>query len=276
MHEMHEMRSQTGKAGHSTLLTTQEVQALIKVDKSTIYRMAESGRIPAIKVGRQWRFPEDRIRAWLDGASLMGPDVAVQTPVPANGAGITAVLTRESIQALTDLLGELLGAMVLLTDIAGNPLSDVGNPCGLFEAVRDEPGVMDHCIKGWERLGLQLDFEPRWEPTPLGFDCARGLVRSGSELSAMVVVGGVEPEAWPPSPERIAELADGLSVDAATMAAHIGEVHRLDAKERGRVLDLLPRIGTLISRLADERGRPVSKLDTIAALAGEPPPRSKT
>ena len=38
-------------------LTTQDVQQLIRVDKSTIYRMAESGRIPAIKVGRQWRFP---------------------------------------------------------------------------------------------------------------------------------------------------------------------------------------------------------------------------
>ncbi len=48
-----------------SLLTTKDVQALINVDKSTIYRMAETGRIPAIKVGRQWRFPADQIERWL-------------------------------------------------------------------------------------------------------------------------------------------------------------------------------------------------------------------
>ena len=36
-----------------TYLTTKDLQDLIRVDKSTIYRMAEDGRIPAVKVGRQ-------------------------------------------------------------------------------------------------------------------------------------------------------------------------------------------------------------------------------
>lgn len=43
-----------------TYLTARDVQDLIRVDRSTIYRMAESGRLPAIKVGRQWRFPPMR------------------------------------------------------------------------------------------------------------------------------------------------------------------------------------------------------------------------
>ena len=42
----------------ATPLTTGDLQGLIKVDKPTIYRMAEGGRLPAIKVGRQWRFPK--------------------------------------------------------------------------------------------------------------------------------------------------------------------------------------------------------------------------
>ena len=37
----------------SGLLTTQQLQELIRVDRSTIYRMAEDGRLPAVKVGRQ-------------------------------------------------------------------------------------------------------------------------------------------------------------------------------------------------------------------------------
>ena len=43
------------------LLTARQVQQLLRVDKSTVYRMASDGRLPAIKVGKQWRFPADEI-----------------------------------------------------------------------------------------------------------------------------------------------------------------------------------------------------------------------
>ena len=44
------------------LLTANQVQRLFDVDRSTIYRMASDGRLPAVKIGRQWRFPADGIR----------------------------------------------------------------------------------------------------------------------------------------------------------------------------------------------------------------------
>jgi len=37
----------------SELLTTHQVQDLLKVDRSTIYRMVEAGRLPAVRVGKQ-------------------------------------------------------------------------------------------------------------------------------------------------------------------------------------------------------------------------------
>ena len=49
----------------NTFLTSQEMQELINVDRSTVYRMAEDGRLPGVKVGRQWRFPADRVAAQL-------------------------------------------------------------------------------------------------------------------------------------------------------------------------------------------------------------------
>ena len=53
-----------------SMLTTRELQQLLHVDRSTIYRMAESGQLPAIKVGRQWRFPADRIERWLEERNM--------------------------------------------------------------------------------------------------------------------------------------------------------------------------------------------------------------
>jgi excisionase family DNA binding protein len=39
------------------LLTTREVQSLVRLNRITIYRLIREGEFPAIKVGGQWRFP---------------------------------------------------------------------------------------------------------------------------------------------------------------------------------------------------------------------------
>lgn len=230
-------------ASRVTLLTTRDVAALMKVDKSTVYRMAEDGRLPAIKVGRQWRFPEDRLLEWLGR-----PEVPAGA-IPGRGAGLDHHLGAEAGQALTGLLGDLLGVMVVLTDMTGRPLTEPGNPCGLFTAVHHYPGALERCIANWRQMADEPDLEPRWQATPLGFVCARTLLRAGDHLTGMLLVGGVAPPAWPPSPAEAARLADGLGVPAQEMAAHLDEVHHLPPEEQDRVLRLLPRLGASLSRL---------------------------
>ena len=46
-------------------LTTRQIQEILQVDRTTIYRMADSGRIPAVKIGNQWRFPQVEVENWL-------------------------------------------------------------------------------------------------------------------------------------------------------------------------------------------------------------------
>lgn len=48
------------------LLTVKEVAALLRVSAQTLYKMLEHGDIPAVKVGSQWRFDRDKIRAWIE------------------------------------------------------------------------------------------------------------------------------------------------------------------------------------------------------------------
>ena len=47
------------------ILTVEEVASLLKLTKVTIYRMAKAKEIPAMKVGKVWRFPEEEIEAWI-------------------------------------------------------------------------------------------------------------------------------------------------------------------------------------------------------------------
>lgn len=48
-----------------SLLTLKEVAGLLRLSPQTVYKMLDRGSIPAVKVGNQWRFEPDRIRAWL-------------------------------------------------------------------------------------------------------------------------------------------------------------------------------------------------------------------
>lgn len=53
-----------------SIMTLPEVAKYIRVHKSTVYRMLKQNRIPAIKVGNQWRFKKDRIDRWLETDGL--------------------------------------------------------------------------------------------------------------------------------------------------------------------------------------------------------------
>lgn len=60
-----------GKAGNPALpdhklLTVAEVSRALRVSKMTIYRLIDSGELPAIRVGRSFRVPESAYRAYLD------------------------------------------------------------------------------------------------------------------------------------------------------------------------------------------------------------------
>lgn len=48
-----------------TILTVQEVAAYLRLHAVTVYRMAQSGDLPAFRVGRRWRFKRDQIEEWL-------------------------------------------------------------------------------------------------------------------------------------------------------------------------------------------------------------------
>jgi len=54
------------------LLTTIQVANYLKVDKFTVYRLVAQKKIPAFRVGNQWRFKKTLIDAWLRQNSNIG------------------------------------------------------------------------------------------------------------------------------------------------------------------------------------------------------------
>jgi excisionase family DNA binding protein len=51
------------------LMTPDETASYLRVTKKTIYRLAQLSRIPAVKVGQQWRFRKTELDEWLHRTS---------------------------------------------------------------------------------------------------------------------------------------------------------------------------------------------------------------
>lgn len=185
------------------LLTASDVQGMFGVDRSTVYRMAEDGRLPAVKVGKQWRFHRATIEKFLHphGATTQHD---------------------EGLQLAVNVAAELLGVMVMVTDMDGVPLTSAANPCARFAGADD--AALAACAAEWRDFADDLDVTPRFRVGPLGFECARAYVRSGNQLVAMVLAGGI--------------AAPG---DTST------DLHVLDVRHRADVLAKLPRIAAALS-----------------------------
>lgn len=56
----------TGADEPLDLLTVAEVASMLRLSKMTIYRLMNSGRLPALRVGRSFRIPRDSVRNLLE------------------------------------------------------------------------------------------------------------------------------------------------------------------------------------------------------------------
>jgi excisionase family DNA binding protein len=208
----------------ATMLTAQQVQDLLDVDASTVYRMAGDGRLPAVRIGRQWRFPAEAIER------LLIPTGSTSTGLPGNGDGAAANghpgLPVELATGLLDTVAHALGVTMVVTDLEGEALTPVVNPAPGLAQLLDDPAFTAACTVEWRGFAHEPHLAPRLQLGRHGFLCAHSLVRRGTSLVAMVLAGGIAPE---------------CSDDP--------DLFHLDAEGRRRVLDTLPRTAALLSRL---------------------------
>lgn len=55
-----------------TVMTIAELSKYLKISRSTLYKLAQEGKLPAQKVGRHWRFHRAVIDRWLGDKQASG------------------------------------------------------------------------------------------------------------------------------------------------------------------------------------------------------------
>src|SRR3990170_5105441 len=90
-------------------LTTEEVLEYLQVNLRTVYRLIKAGKIPAVRVGRQWRFRKRDIDAWLDTQRPRGERAGgAASDKPSARDGRSRVLVVDDESSIRELLQKTL------------------------------------------------------------------------------------------------------------------------------------------------------------------------
>jgi excisionase family DNA binding protein len=103
-----------------SILTLKEMAQILKMNERTVLKMAQTGAIPAAKIGSQWRFKMDLVDRWLEDAMLgrqgTSATSTVQRTIPA--MAIAQMLDERLVKlelertSKTEVLAELVRLLV--------------------------------------------------------------------------------------------------------------------------------------------------------------------
>jgi excisionase family DNA binding protein len=251
-----------------TLLTTRQLQDLLQVDRITIYRMLNDGRLQGFKVGGQWRFSRQTIERWLQ--KQRGDLEVPESPEGADDLQPSAeALPLSCITAIQDIFAEALGVGTVTTAVDGAPITPVANSCEFCNLILGTEAGRRRCIASW-----QAGAAARGD-TPLLATCHAGLcyVWGRIEVQGQFVAathagqfldGPPDGQRWS---VRIEELAAATGVDAEALQQSLASVPVLDAGRQQQVPPLVKRVAETFSEIGEERLNLLGRLQRIAWIS---------
>ena len=245
------------------LLTTRQLQDLLRIDRVTIYRMLNDGRLRGFKVGGLWRFPRRDIEAWLQEHQA-GSTYSTTPSLSSESAALAPhVLPITCIHAVQTVCAEALDIAIVTTGLDGDPLAGVDNSCDFCNLVLATEAGRLHCAESWQK---QPDGEIR--TCHSGLLCASLPIAVQGQTVALVAVcqftadGGVP--LWQPN---LHQMAANLGLAEAELQTAMGCVRTVPENALQRIPRLLRRVADTFSEIGQERVNLLGRLEKIAEMS---------
>lgn len=243
------------------LLTTREVKELLKLDRTTIYRMVKEGRLAGVRVGQQWRFSRQAVEAALRGEIPAAPAEPEAPPAPAPSA---EVLPLHCIQAIQDVFAELARVGSVTTRLDGTPLTGISNACRLCALIQSSAAGRAQCVASWRALAGRSERFPQVAACHAGLGYMHARIEVGEHPTALLVAGQFR---LSDEPIDAAALARAYGLDAEEVAEAAREVPCFGQQERAQVAGCLQKVAKTFEDIGGERARMIARLRRIAALS---------
>jgi len=262
------------------LLTVRQLQDLLQVDRITIYRMLDDGRLRGFKVGGQWRFSRQLVESWLQQQQIRLEDLEMPGVPEISGHLHPSpdALPLSCIQAIQDIFAQALGIAAVTTAVDGTPITPIANSCRFCNLILDTAAGQQRCISSWRAAAAEEGPTRRMAAGSMSqlTTCHAGLcyvwgrIEVEGQFVAAVHAGQFLDR--PPDKERqlprLAELAAATGLQVQRLHDLLALVPVLDEERWQQVPRLLQRVAATFSEIGAERLNLLGRLPRIAEITG--------
>jgi excisionase family DNA binding protein len=252
-----------------TLLTTRQLQRLLQVDRITIYRMLQDGRLEGFKVGGQWRFSRQAIDKWLKerqaDLDVSEPPATTEELVPS-----VQVLPLYCMQRVQDIFAEVLKVGIITTTLDGTPLTSLEHSCEFCRLLLGTKAGRARCSRSWQVAAAEPGPTPQPALCHAGLRYVWGRIEVHGQFVAATYAGQflVKPpkldQGWT---QRLDELGLATGIPPDRLQEALAQVPVLDQDHRQQVTRLLQRLTETFSEMGNERLSLLSRLQRIAQIS---------
>ena len=244
------------------LLTAKQVQELLNVDRTTIYRMLKDGRLTGVKVGQHWRFSSSEVNDLLAGT------VTVRTNEQ-QPPSLEKALPLHCIQPVQDVFAEIAEVGAVTTDKGGNPVTHISNSCDFCKLILGSDEGRTACMESWRKLVSQEDASPEFTTCHAGLQYARARIEVQGELIAILVAGQFYVDAPEADEEnqRIEALAQKYHISESLLKAASQQISTLNERKTQQISGWLERVAHTFEDISSERVNLIGRLRQIAEMS---------
>lgn len=250
------------------LLTTRQLQEILQIDRVTIYRMLEDGRLRGFKVGGQWRFSRHDIEAWLQSHRQSKSLSDAEPGQDTSAATLSDPLPLACIQAIQGIFAEAceVAAITLSTD--GTPLTEMSCPCKFCQLILSTPEARRQCLDSWQSFVKRQDSSTQTYRCHAGLQYISEAIKVSEQPAAFILAGQFVTEPFPSDEQRanIKELAYSCGIDPSDLNETAGQVSVRTPEGVARISRLVKRTADTFAEIGRERSLLLKRLQQIAEM----------
>lgn len=245
------------------LLTSRQVQEILKVDRITVYRMLQDGRLKGVKIGQQWRFPQSEVERLISGGGE-------ETEMAATGGD--AGFPTHCVQTIQDLFSEVSQIPAQVIDMDGQPLTQPSNPCAFCQKLLGSQAGAEACRASWRSFAAASRSGSQY------FTCHAGLQYVGAPIvdkngqAGLFLVGQFYWQVPDPREEneRIRRLAQATGVPATALHVTAANIQVIPPEQHSKVESWPFTAARAVNSILRERVSFIERLQQIANLTQIP------
>lgn len=241
------------------LLTTKQVQDLLQVDRTTVYRMLKDGRLTGIKVGSQWRFHRQEI----DDLLMLAQEEQTISVTP------TEVLPVHCVQSIQNVFSQIAEVGTVTTNMQGEPLTEISHCIKFCKLIQESPSGRKACMESWKQLAQNPDKAPSFTTCHAGMEYARGFIEVEEEPIAMIVAGQfyVQPPDQDEEAIRLKRLASVHGIDYQKLSEAALEIPLLSERMEAKIGIWMKEVAATFGDIGSQRADMLNRLRVISDIS---------